>query len=108
MSEFLDAFEGMNREQKTHWIAHAMLLLGSLARDTYDYQSGGVRDPNRLRRFNELGRRLCEKNLEYTCGFESFPDSILLKILEETSRDLGFSYDDFMTSTIDKMRRWRQ
>jgi hypothetical protein len=87
-------FLGLDKERCIYWLVKLLYELSTMARDTYTVGGDGLDDPNRMRRFNELIRRVVrqlEEKLESRAGM---PDEVFLKMVSEEVGALGFSAAD--------------
>lgn len=71
-------------EQQIRLLAGFGHNLTIAARDTYDFQAPGVRDPERLRQINEVHHRVFAHIRALTSSNEwRYPDDVLISILLE-------------------------
>ncbi len=77
-----------------HWLVKLLYELTTMARDTYTVGGDGLDDPSRMRRFNELIRRVVRQLQEKLASQTGMPDEVFLKMVSEEVEALGFSADN--------------
>src|SRR5687767_5320133 len=87
-------FLGLDKDRCIRWLVKLLYELSTMARDTYTVGGDGLDDPNRMRRFNELIRRVVRQLQEKLQSQTGMPDEVFLKMVCEEVEALGFSADD--------------
>lgn len=89
-----EQFLGLDKERRQRWLVKLAYELSTMARDTYTVGGDGLDAPGRMRRFNELIRRVVSQLQDKLDAHAGMPDDVFLKMVDEEVRALGFSVDD--------------
>ncbi|MCO5082521.1 MAG: hypothetical protein M9955_12805 [Rhizobiaceae bacterium] len=90
----LNRFRKKQIEEKYLWISVLIHQISMLARDTYEVGSIGVKDPEKLRRFNELVHRVATFQKEIASGKkDGIPDQAIFAMVEDELGKLGVRTD---------------
>lgn len=87
-------FLGLDKERRERWLVKLLYELSTMARDTYTVGGDGLDDPDRMRRFNELIRRVVRQLQEKLDAHAGMPDDVFLKMVDEEVRALRLSADN--------------
>jgi hypothetical protein len=84
LSEATHRLTGLSCEAQLRLLARFGHNLTVAARDTYEFQAPGVREPKRLRQINEIQHRVLAHILALSTANEwRYPDDVLISIMLE-------------------------
>lgn len=89
-----EQFFVLDKEHRQRWLVKLIYELSTMARDTYTVGGDGLDAPDRMRRFNELIRRVVRQLQEMLDARTGMPDEVFLEMVDEEVRALGFNADN--------------
>jgi hypothetical protein len=88
----MDAFVRLGGADRAQWLARLASALTVAARDTYEVGGDDIRDPKRMRRFNELLHRVVNQLRHQIRGDHGFPDDVFLLLVRDETAALGVDF----------------
>jgi hypothetical protein len=88
----MDAFARLGSADRAQWLVCLASALTVAARDTYEAGDDNIRDPKRMRRFNELLHRTVNQLRHQIRGDQGFPDDVFFSMLRGETAELGVNF----------------
>lgn len=83
------AFGTLEAVGRVKWLAQLAAALTVAARDTYEVEGESLRDPSRMRRFNELLHRTLNQLRQHLHGDRGYPDNVFLSMVRQETAALN-------------------